>query len=134
MNLVYPALAQIVWTFVVLAIMFRARFAAVKARDVRISQIALSNDPWPAQARAASNNFTNQFETPVLFFALTGIAVFVGATGWVMTLFAWIYVASRIVHTFIHTGTNNVMQRTQVYGVGLLALFGMLLVIIATLI
>lgn len=134
MNLVYPALAQIIWTFVVALIMYRARADAVRAREVRISQIALSQEAWPPKARAAANNFSNQFETPVLFFALSAIAVFIGATGWVMTLLAWIYVASRVVHTFIHIGANNVLTRVKVFGVGMAALFGMLLVILATLI
>lgn len=133
MNLIYPALAQIIWTFVVLVLMYRARAAAMKGREVRFKDIALSAENWPAEARAAGNNFSNQFETPVLFFALTAIAIFVGATGWVMTLLAWVYVASRVVHTFIHTGDNNVMTRVKVFGVGVAALFCMLLIILATL-
>ncbi len=134
MNLIYPALAQIIWTFVVLVFMFRARVAAMKAREVRFKDIALSTESWPVEARAAGNNFNNQFETPVLFFALVAIAIFVGATGWVMTLLAWIYVASRVVHTFIHTGDNNVMTRLKVFGVGIAALFCMLLIILSTLV
>lgn len=133
MNLIYPALAQIIWTFVVLMMMFRARVAAVRGREVKIGDIALSHENWPPGARAVSNNFINQFETPVLFFALVAIAIFLGATGWVMTLLAWIYVASRVVHTFVHTGANNVRVRLKVFGVGVAALFGMLLLIIAAL-
>ncbi|WP_342363181.1 MAPEG family protein [Terrarubrum flagellatum] len=124
MNLVYPVLAQIAWTFVVLAIMFRARVQARQA-GVKMSDIALSGEGWPPEARAAGNNFSNQFETPVLFYALCGVATYVAATNWLMTLFAWIFVASRIVHTFIHTGSNRVPVRAQIYAVGIVALFAM---------
>ncbi|MBN9064876.1 MAG: hypothetical protein BGP06_10250 [Rhizobiales bacterium 65-9] len=133
MNLIYPALAQIIWTFVVLAIMTRARMAAFRAGEVRLGEIAVSGERWPPKARAAGNNFSNQFETPVLFFALIAIAIFIGSTGWIMTLLAWIYVASRVVHTFIHTGPNDVMTRMRVFAVGLAALFCMLIIVIATL-
>jgi hypothetical protein len=133
MNLVYPALAQIIWTFVVLVIMYRMRLGSLKAREVRIGDIALSPDAWPAKARAASNNFSNQFESPVLFYALVGVAIFIGSTGWFMTLLAWIYVATRVIHTFIHIGSNDVLTRVKVYAVGMLALLGMLIMIIATL-
>ncbi len=44
----------------------------------------------------------NQFETPILFFALLAIATFVGATVLMVTL-AWSYFATRVVHTAIHT-------------------------------
>jgi hypothetical protein len=134
MNLVYPALAQIAWTFVVLVMMARARVGSLSGRDVKMRDIALDPGAWPDRVRAIGNNFSNQFETPVLYFALSGIAVFVGATGWLITLLAWIYVASRVVHTLVHTGSNNVGRRFQVFAVGLAALLGMFLIILATLV
>jgi hypothetical protein len=126
MKLIYPALAQIVWTFVVLGIMFRARQVAFKA-GVKLKDIAVSGEAWPNEAKLASNNFSNQFETPVLFYALVLFALHVGATGWVMTTLAWVYVASRVAHTLVHTGTNGVMNRAKIFLVGLVALLGMLI-------
>lgn len=134
MNLIYPALAQILWSFVVLAIMLRARMAAIRSRAVRPRDIAVASEAWPAGARAAANNFSNQFETPVLFFALIAVAIFIGSTGWLMTLLAWIFVASRVVQTLIHTGANNVLIRLRVFAVGVAALFCMLLVVVASLV
>ena len=126
MNLIYPALAQIFWTFVVLVILFRARKAAFMSGEVKIRDIAVSGEAWPERAKLASANFSNQFESPVLFYALVLIATHVGATGWIMATLAWIYVATRIAHTWIQVGTNRVMNRAKIYFAGIAALLAML--------
>lgn len=127
MKLIYPVLFQIFWTFVVLGIMFKARKAAIDNKDVRIADVVVSGDKWPDKARQAANNFSNQFETPILFFVLVAIAIFVGATGWIMAWLAWIYVGTRVVHTLIHTGPNRLSQRAGVFSLGVLVLFAMLI-------
>ena len=68
---------------------------------------------------------SNQFETPVVYFALIMLAMEVGATGYAMALLAWLYVATRVIHTFIHIGPNRLPVRGAVYGIGIIALFGM---------
>ena len=127
MKLIYPVLFQIFWTFVVVVIMFRARKAAIENKEVKISDIVVSGDKWPDKARLASNNFANQFETPVLFFALVAIAIFTGATGWIMAWLAWIYVGTRVVHTLVHTGSNNLKQRAGIFTLGFAVLVAMLI-------
>jgi hypothetical protein len=130
MKLIYPALFQIFWTMVVLVIMFRARQQAFR-EGIRLKDIAVTSEAWPQKARLAQNNFANQFETPVLFYALVMFAIQTGATGWIMQGLAWAYVASRVVHTLIHTGENNVKRRALVFMVGLGALLAMLVGVVA---
>lgn len=125
LKLIYPALAQIFWSFVVLVIMFRRRKRAFANREVGLADIAVSTERYPDSARLAAANFSNQFETPVLFFALILIAIHVGATGYVMAALAWVYVATRIVHTLVHTGTNSLKQRAIVFAAGIACLFFM---------
>ncbi|CAD5258806.1 conserved membrane hypothetical protein [Bosea sp. 62] len=125
LKLIYPALAQILWSFVVLVIMFRRRKRAFANREVGLADIAVSTERYPDTARLAAANFSNQFETPVLFFALILIAIHVGATGYVMAALAWAYVATRVVHTLVHTGTNSLKQRAIVFAAGIACLFFM---------
>lgn len=133
LSLLYPALAQILWTLIVILLAGRARIAAIRAKDVTIGQVALSNDAWPKRARAFGNNMNNQFETPVLFYALCGIATYAGATGGIMTGLAWLYVATRVIHTLIHTGGNNVFRRFQAFVAGIGALVAMWFGVVARL-
>lgn len=125
MSLIFPAMTQILWTVIVILLAGRSRLSALQAREVRMDDVALSNSAWPDRAKAFGNNMNNQFETPVLFYALTGIAIYTGATGWVMLALAWGYVASRIVHTLIHVNGNNVPRRFQAFVIGLLLLTAM---------
>jgi len=123
LKLIYPALAQVFWTFVVLVIVFLRRKKAFDNREVGVADVAVSTERYPEPARLAAANFSNQFETPVLFFALVLIAIHVGATAYVMAVLAWAFVATRVVHTLIHTGSNDLRQRALVYAVGVACLF-----------
>ncbi|WP_332684768.1 MAPEG family protein [Bosea sp. (in: a-proteobacteria)] len=133
LKLIYPALAQILWTFVVLTIMFLRRKKAFASGEVSMADVAVSTERYPDTARLAAANFSNQFETPLLFFALILIAIHVGATGHVMAILAWAYVATRVVHTLIHTGSNRLQQRALVFAAGLLCLFLMWVGIVVSL-
>lgn len=132
--LVWPVLAQVLLTLVMIGLLGRARVAAVRERKVRLGDVALSNDRWPDEVRRFSNNLSNQFETPVLFYVLVAVAIHVGATGWPMVVLAWLYVASRVGHAAVHVTTNHVLTRFRMFLVGLVALLGMWLVIVARLV
>jgi hypothetical protein len=132
--LLYPVMAQLLLTFVMMLLTGIVRSAALRRRRVRISEIALSGEAWPDDVKKISNNMHNQFETPILFYALCGIAIAVGASGRLMTLLAWAYVGSRVVHTAIHVTTNRVQHRFFVFAVGVAALMLMWLAVAAHLI
>ncbi len=134
LKLIYPALAQIFWTFIVLGITFMRRRRALVGKEVRMADVAVSTERYPQDARLAAANFANQFETPVLFFALIMIAMEVGATGFLMTILAWAFVATRIVHTLIHTGSNDLRLRASVFGLGVLALLVMWILVVVTIV
>lgn len=77
--LLYPVLAMVLWTFVLLFWTLRKRVGALRSRRARLADIALSNDQWPDDVRKVSNNMHNQFESPILFYVLCGAATYVGA-------------------------------------------------------
>lgn len=74
-----------------------------------------------------SDNFKNQFELPVIFYALCLLFIATSTGGKVVVIAAWVFVASRVVHTLIQT-TNNVIfpNRSLVFLIGALALMTML--------
>ena len=125
LKLIYPTLALILWIFVVGVILALRRKTAFTSGAVRPDEVTVSTERYPVPARLAAANFTNQFETPVIFFAVVMVAMETGATGYVMALLAWLYVATRVIHTFIHVGPNKLPLRGAVYGIGFIALFCM---------
>ena len=126
LSLVWPLLAQVALTIVVLLVMGFFRRKALYGREVKLKDIALSGEAWPARAKQAANNFSNQFETPVLFYVLGIMAIHVGATGWLMTTLAWAFIATRVAHAFIHIGSNNLRFRSGIFFVGCFILMAML--------
>ena len=127
--LLYPVMAQILLTFVLIVLTGRARIAAIRAGKLRVREIALRGEAWPDEVRKIANKMHNQYETPILFFVLCGMAIYLGASGWLMNLLAWGYVATRLVHAVIHTTSNNVRRRFQVFVVGLAILAVMWLLV-----
>ncbi len=125
LKLIYPALAMILWIFVVGAILLVRRRNALSSGAVRPDEVSVSTERYPVEARLASANFSNQFELPVIFFALIMLAMEVKTTGYAMAFLAWAFVASRVVHTLIHIGPNKLPVRGAVYGVGAILLFCM---------
>lgn len=77
----------------------------------------------------ASDNFRNLFELPVLFYFGLVVAALAGATGTEVMVLAWLFVASRIVHSAIHCTYNRVMHRFYAYLLGGLSLAAMWAVI-----
>ncbi len=130
LALVYPVLAQVLWTFVVFGILGLQRYRAISSRRTNPRDIALTDEAWTEDAKKASNNLRNQFETPVIFYALCGVATYAGVTAVGIAILAWLYVATRVVHTIVHTTSNFLPVRTLVFALGVTALGLMWIVIV----
>jgi hypothetical protein len=130
MSLIYPVLVQVLLTFVILGLTGRSRFLATKAGEVRVKDVALSGEAWPAKPRQFANNYANQFETPVLFYVLVGAALYTAAPAAILAPLAWLYVLTRIAHAYVHTGSNIVMLRFQIFLAGV-AMLGLMWGVIA---
>ncbi|WP_421694366.1 MAPEG family protein [Aestuariivirga sp.] len=116
--LLLPAFVHVAWILVIGIRMGRARFKAAKAGQVRIKDVALDNSRWPDEVRKFSNNYDNQFQLPVLFYGLLPLLVLLVKVDWVSVVLAWAFVASRILHSLIHTGDNQMIRRFQAFVAG----------------
>ena len=100
-----------------------ARSAAIRRREVRIKEIVLDNRGWPERARKLSNNFDNQFQLPMLWYALVALLIATYLVGTVQIVLAWCFVATRIVHSYIHTGGNDLRLRLYAFLAGATVVF-----------
>ena len=116
--LLLPAFVHVALVFVVGARMGRARFNAARSGAVRVMDIAVDGTKWPDEVKKIVNNYQNQFEVPVLFYALLPLLLVTGLADAVAVVLAWVFVASRIVHSFIHIGSNIVIQRFRAFLLG----------------
>ena len=129
--ILYPVLAQIVLTLALLVATAWARRKAMLVHGISYDDVALDTSRWPEDARKIANCYNNQFELPVIFYVLCFIALMTGKADFLMVTLAWVFVASRVVHALIQTGSNIVPQRGGVFAIGMLVLMimtGILLV------
>jgi len=118
-NLIFlPVLVQILLTIFVFVALGIVKSRAAKLGQVDLEKRALHTDAWPDSVLKFSNNINNQFETPVLFYALAIMLWCLDAVDVLALVFAWGFVVTRIIHAYIHTGSNIVPIRRKVFTVG----------------
>ena len=112
MSLLLPMLAQIGWTFLLYACTL-ARQRAVQRGEVEYGSFARGEEPHTV-ARI-TRNLANQFELPVIFYAVVVLLVATRNVTLIDVLAAWVFVAGRVIHTLVQTLTDNVPLRGQVF-------------------
>jgi hypothetical protein len=110
-------LAQGGLALVLLWLLGARRLPLIGRGKIRIADIAMSREPWPDDAKLASNAFDNQFQLPVLFYVAVFAALYLGPV-WFEAALAWGFVISRIVHAAIHVTSNHVIRRFTAYVTG----------------
>ena len=123
--LLLPAFLHVAWVMALGFRMGRARTAAIRAGRARIAEIALDNTRWPDDVRKLANNYDNQFQAPMLFYAVLPLLIVTALADAVSVVLAWAFLAGRIAHSLVHTGSNNVMRRFYGFVLSFLAVAAM---------
>jgi hypothetical protein len=124
-SILAPVFVQVLLTFALLVWMGRSRFAALRAKEVKVGDIMLGERAWPPRVLQIANTYHNQFELPVLFYAAVAFALITRQAGFVFVILSWIYVATRFVHAYIYTTSNVLGWRFRIFLVGALVLMAM---------
>ena len=120
-----PVLVQIFLTLTMFILLGARKVRAIKAGGVDLAKTALHSDAWPDDVLKVSNNISNQFESPVLFYTLAFVLFLIDAVDTAALVLAWTYAASRIVHAWIHVTSNYVPWRFRVFLFGMFVLIGL---------
>jgi hypothetical protein len=123
--LLLPILAQILLTIAMYLKLAIAKSRALREGKVDLERRALHDDAWPDAVLRINNNIRNQFEVPMLFYVLTLVLWELRAGGTLALALAWAFVISRVLHAWIHTGSNYVPLRRRVFMAGVAAIVAM---------
>lgn len=122
----YPSFAMFALTLGCLLLMGHARVNAIRRREIKLSWYrAYTEGTQPPRLHIIGRHVQNHFEVPPLFHLGVVLAFVTGAVSMHALAFAWLYVAARFVHSFIHLGSNNVNHRFAAFGFSLLMLVGL---------
>jgi hypothetical protein len=113
-SLLWPMLAQIGWTFLLYVWLTVARAQAVARGEVKYAVFELGRGE-PVKLARITRNLANQFEVPVIFYAVVVLLIVIGRVSGIDVLAAWVFVAGRVAHTLVQTLTDDVVLRGRVF-------------------
>ena len=113
-----PALALIIWTLVMLLVMYKRRIPAMQAISKRTQDFI--DDPklgekMPARARWAADNYNHLHESPTIFCALMFVIFLMELVTPLALYCAWAYVIIRVIHSIVQITSNAVMVRFSLF-------------------
>lgn len=133
--ILYPAVAMFFLTLGCLLTLGLSRYRAIRAGEVKISYYRTYDEGvQPKRLHLLARHIQNHFEVPPLFYIGVILTYVTDSVGVVAVVCAWSFVAARVLHTYIHLGSNNVSHRFFAFGMSLtflaalwaLLLFGLL--------
>lgn len=112
-----PLLAQVLLTALVWIWMYKTRIAEMQKKKIKPQALTSTLEAAPLLKSVAgpSDNFSNLFEVPVLFYVAVITLYVTQMTDSLFLSLATLFVILRYLHSFIHCSYNNVMQRFIVY-------------------
>ncbi len=122
--LLLPAFVQFALTVYVLMRMGLGRVRAVRSGQVKRSEID-TKTAYSETVQKFANNYQSQFELPALFYVVLVFALATEFIDYFLVGLAWAFVGARLVHSFVHTGSNRIAMRFKVFVAGLVFLVGM---------
>ncbi len=125
----WPMMAHVLLVYAIYFLTSSRRAAAIRAGSARSSQFRENRDE-PDESVFVHNNLVNQFELPVLFYAVCLTLYVTGSTGIAALFLAWVFAFSRYVHAWIHVTSNRIRYRRPAFIVGFVTL-GLLWLVLA---
>ncbi|MCG7983026.1 MAG: MAPEG family protein [Candidatus Thiodiazotropha lotti] len=101
-----------------------ARYKAVKEGSLSIAYFKYNRGGRPPEYLIKiSHHFQNLLETPPLFYLSTIVILLLEKSDPIYLGLAWCYLASRMIHSWIHLGSNHVLHRKNAFVVSYLLIF-----------
>jgi hypothetical protein len=123
-EIFWPMVAHVLLVFVLYALLSYRRVGLVKAGKVQVSQFR-ENREEPGESLVVRNSIANQFELPVLFHVCCVLLYITEADNIVSLVLAWLFIASRYLHAFVHVTSNRIRYRRPLFMAGFATLGGM---------
>ena len=134
LDLIAPMLTQASVMLLITLWLAWARVGSVVRGKVDLKDVAKNG--WQGWIKNAGDNYSNNYEAPILFFVLSFVfltlefATHVSVVGSPIIIVAWVFVISRILHAIVHLSFNHILLRFLLFLVGVTCLIAMLFMVI----
>ncbi|RDJ15477.1 MAPEG family protein [Rhizobium grahamii] len=123
-EMFWPIIAHVALVYLLYMLLAYRRQKLVQAGEVRRSNYRENRDE-PLEGLVVKHSLANQFELPVLFYACCVLLYMTEADNLVAVVLAWIFVALRYLHAFVHVTSNDLRYRSPLFGAGYVVLGAM---------
>jgi hypothetical protein len=123
--LLAPVMALVLWSLVMWAWLYATRIPATMRLRVSLSPHQTKQQfdaQLPAEVRWKADNYNHLMEQPTIFYATALTLTLLGSASLIDTTLAWIYVATRVVHSLVQATTNIVLVRFAIFNVSTIVL------------
>jgi hypothetical protein len=110
-SVLAPVFVLVAMVYVLMFAMSWTRSVEMKRRGIKPDDVALGQKAWSGHAAQTGNSYSNQFELPVLFFALVPLVLITHQADLLFVVLEWLFVICRIAHAAIHSTSNNLSLR-----------------------
>ena len=123
----FPVLALTLGTLLYTGVMgvMRVKAARTGKVDHRIFKVYRNKENMPDTLLKMSNHYDNLMTMPILFYVLVTAIYVTEHVDKAAIILAWAYVASRLIHSFVHLGKNHPFHRFFAFGSGAVILLVM---------
>jgi hypothetical protein len=113
-EIFWPMVAHVALVFALYGLLSMRRSAVVRAGKAESSQFR-ENREEPTESLVVRNSIANQFELPVLFHVCCVLLYIADADNLASVGLAWLFVALRYAHAFIHVTSNSLRHRGPLF-------------------
>jgi hypothetical protein len=113
--LLLPLVLHVLHTLMIGIRTFNARVRAIKNGSAKMHEIASDSGAWPSKVRVLGNNFDSQFDTPMFWYVVCTLVVTLKFEDWTFVALSWVFLLSRVWHSSVHIGNNDVVLRSRIY-------------------
>ena len=132
-----PLLGMIFLTFGVMIWMLKLRYRAIRIDGMNPKYFRLyKGAKVPDYLAKVTQHYENLLEMPILFYVAIILVIVLDITDTFYVILSWLFLVFRIIHTTIHTTSNNVIHRKNAFILStlvLMALWGKITISIITL-
>jgi hypothetical protein len=127
-SLLLPAIALVLWTFVMWAWMYATRIPAIRQARMRLDPNAPRGEQMaqlPSEVRWKADNYNHLMEMPTLFYPTAIVLALVSTSPSIDGALAWSYVGLRVAHSLYQALINNIMVRFALFMLSSLVLLAL---------
>ncbi|ATA98125.1 MAPEG family protein [Sinorhizobium meliloti] len=123
-GIFWPMVAHVALVFALYALLSTRRASLIRTGKIDASLFRENRDE-PGESLIVRNSIANQFELPVLFHLCCVLLYLTEADNLLSLGLAWLFVALRYAHAFIHVTSNRLRYRKPLFMAGFLVLVAM---------